>query len=80
MSDQIKIEELSNNRYMINNETIIYAPNIETAKTRYESNLYHSLKYKEQHEFDSLAKDNVNLYKILNNILLEKSDNSEEHY
>ena len=32
----IKIEEMQNNKYKINDDEIIHAPNIETAKLRYE--------------------------------------------
>ncbi len=39
MSEQIKIEEIGNNRYLVNNETVIYAPNIITAKLRYEKQI-----------------------------------------
>ena len=76
MSNQIKIEELSNNRYMINDETIIYAPNIETALTRYESNLNAFLDYEKIK--NKFVKNTSNYIRECFNS--EKSDNSEEHY
>ncbi len=35
MSDSIKVEELSNNQYLINDKHIIFAPNLVTAIQRF---------------------------------------------